>query len=206
MRANPQLESLHIYGDVDEQLIRSIEEYSQQLINLYLWPWNDEVFYEFDDESVKFESVEKFTFHGQTCMIPFEFKNLQEVHLDGFFALEDIGFGTELLSFLGRNKNLIKLNLNLDEEAWEEIELDDIATAIKSLSNLIALQFRADVFEANELIQFMSKINRLKTIRLAFSEPDSHQSVREAMKPLKFQWKIKARKDWKYRYIDFERK
>lgn len=207
VRLNQQLESLSLHSDIDEDFIRCIEKYSKQLKQLDLCTMNDQ-FFNFYDKDIHFDNVETFTFTCDFVMsIPFTFNNLQELNLQGFYLQSiDVEFKNQLVQFFAQNANLIKVNLDFYEGAWDDIELEDVTEIVKSLPKLSELKFRADAFQVDDLVQFLTEHIALNKIQLSFIDPDRYQFVRDEIQVLGAKWTINTHNDASYDYIDFERK
>lgn len=168
LRANPQIESLIFYSDYDADYLHLISKYLPHLRDLELWSPDDR-FLDYDDEMIRFESVDKFTLvapypRGEFVVnMPFVFTHLRELMLDGFNE-----FKGQLLEFIKKNPSVTQLNLIPCLNDWDDLTCDDLTSTVNSLPNLIALTFSANTFTKNDIIRFLMQNKNLQMVCMIF--------------------------------------
>lgn len=169
LRVNPQLEKLVLkQRDYDVDLIQSISENLLVLEELEMWMPRDR-FLSFGVSRIYFESVEKFTLNQShhtknSSRIPFEFKKLQELALEGFNE-----YKTQILTFILENKGLHKLRFMPLLDDIDDMKYDDLLEIASSLPNLTDMEFCADLFAQDDLIAFITDHEMLKKVQLLFT-------------------------------------
>lgn len=168
LRANPQLKSLVLSCDYDAEFLQKASEYLRRLTQFELWAPDDR-FISFGDETVHFESVEKFTLvaphlRGEFLVnVPFVFGNLEELTLDGFNE-----FKGQLINFIKANPGIGQLNLMPCIEDWDDLTFTDLMSIINALPELVDLEFCGDTFKMNDIVQLLMNNKQLQTVRVAF--------------------------------------
>lgn len=189
IRANAQIESLNLDCNLDINLLQTIGICLQQLEELILYAPSDR-FYCFGDEKVHFKMVKKFTLsssfiHGEFLVnMPFVFEKLHELMLTGFNE-----FKGQMLAFIKQNSKVSKLSLMSRLEDWDDLEYEDLESIIQSMPKLNDLEFCADAFINEEVIELLALSEELKTVKLWFIDPVICAQIREQ---LKANWSITA--------------
>lgn len=169
LRLNPQVEVLRWRQlTYDASLVRSISECLPLLEELELWSPEDR-FSSFGNQKICFETVKKFTlntfYHRAEFVenMPFRFKALRELILDGFNQFQD-----DLLNFVIENHDLTKLCLTPFIGDFDDLTLEDLHKIVDSLPKLVDLEFCGDLFSKHELIPFLTDSKMLQKVRLLF--------------------------------------
>lgn len=168
LRANPQLVSLVLNCDYDFDFLQLASEYLRRLTELELWAPDDR-FISFDDETVRFESIEKFTLvaskvRGEFVVnMPFAFGHLKALTLDGFNE-----FKGHLIKFIKANRGIQQLNLIPCIDDWDDLTFEDLMSIINALPDLVELEFCGDTFEEEDIVQLLMTNKQLQTVRVSF--------------------------------------
>lgn len=165
---NPQLKSLSLLCDYDLNFIERLSQNVPALEELELWMPADR-FLNFQNQKIPFGAVKKFTLNS--CMsrgnflvdIPFAFDGLQELKFDGFNQ-----FKGQIFEFIVQSTELTKLKLVPYVDDWDDLTLDDVHTIIEMLPKLSELEFCADSFVVDDVIQLLANSRKLDTVTLLF--------------------------------------
>lgn len=169
-RLNPQLKTLVLLCDYGIDFLRLLSRKLPQLEELELWAPKNR-FSNFNDEKIHFKSVKKFTLNADShrgsfvVNMPLGFNGLQELTFDGFNQ-----FKGQLLDFVMECKDLRKLKLMPFIDDWDDLTCEDLEKVVDSMANLSELEFCADTFVVEDVIQFLSKTRKLKKVNLLFIE------------------------------------
>lgn len=191
LRLNPQVEKMRWRQmEYDSSLLRAISEHLPLLEELELWAPEDR-FLSFVSDKIAFENVKKFTLNSfyqraefVEC-VPFHFKKLETLILDGFNEYQD-----HLVEFVMQNKDLTKLSLGLFFSAvywffsavywfcflvpyigdFDDLTIDDIGTILAALPKLAELEFCADLFSKEEIVPLLNDNKMLEKVRLLFTQ------------------------------------
>lgn len=169
LRFNPQLESLSLHCDYDIHFLRSISRYLPQLEKLELWPPKDR-FQSFDNQTVSFEMVTTLTLNalpGTDAVVnmPLVFPNLQRLKLYGFDQ-----FNRLILDFINRCEHVSKVLLIPLASRYSKVHVSDFRTALETRPLLTELEFCAEQFEEDEIVNFLSECKCLKRAQLLFMQ------------------------------------
>lgn len=174
-RLNPQLKTLLLLYDYDVEFLQFMNQCLPQLEVLELWTPKNR-FLTFGDEKVHFKKVKKFTLNASShrgdfvVNVPFQFTCLDELSLDGFNQFKD-----HLLPFIRSCTDISKLNLVPFIEDWDDLTFDDLTNVIAMMPNLVELEFCADTFAKNDVVELLSNSKNLQQVYLLFIELPSTQ-------------------------------
>lgn len=171
LRLNPQVEKMRWRQvEYDVSLVRAISENLPLLEELELWAPEDR-FLSFANDKITFENVKKFTlnsfYHRAEFVecVPFQFKKLETLILDGFNEYQD-----HLVDFVIQNKGLKQLSLSPYIGDFDDLTIDDIGTILDALPKLVNFEFCADLFSKDEIVPLLNDNKVLKKVRLLFTQ------------------------------------
>lgn len=170
LRKNPQLKILTLLCDHDRDFIESLSRNVCGLEVLELWAPKDR-FLNFHDYKYHFGMVKKFTLNAWSSRgdflvnIPFTFDALQELTLDGFNQ-----FKGQILDFVMQCKMVKNLKLVPYVEDWDDLMPADLRKIIDALPMLTELEFCADAFVVDDVIELLNESKKLNNVILLFME------------------------------------
>lgn len=170
LRKNPQLTSLKLLSEYGVSFIESLSQNLPALEVLELWAPADR-FSSFNDAKFHFASVKKFTLNACSSRgdflvnVPFTFDALEELVFDGFNQ-----FKGQILDFVMQCKMVKNLKLVPYVDDWDDLMLDDLRKIFDALPQLTALEFCADTFPVNDLMQLLGANEQLDDVILVLME------------------------------------
>lgn len=195
LRHNPQLKSLSLLCDYDQNFIESLSRNVPGLEELELWAPEDR-FLSFQNHKIHFAAVKKFTLNSCTTRgdflvnIPFAFSGLREIKFDGFNQ-----FKGQILDFINRSPTLKKLQLIPYVDDWDDLTHGDVQKLLGCLPKLTELEFCADSFVVDDVVQLLNCSEQLTDVVLLFMEMPFCEHFQDS---IQMQWNLTKQAVEKY--------
>lgn len=170
LRKNTQLTSLTLQCDYNREFIESLSRNVPVLQQLQLWSPEDR-FLNFHDHKIHFGMVKKFTLNASMSRgdflvnVPFTFGALQELGFDGFNQ-----FKGQILDFVMQCTDVNKLQLTPYTDDWDDLMLSDLRNVINTLPKLTDIEFCADAFTMDAIIDLLTNSKQLDKVNLLFMD------------------------------------
>ncbi|XP_055323124.1 uncharacterized protein LOC129578478 [Sitodiplosis mosellana] len=185
LRANPQIESLYIWGSFGVNYLQEISTFLQQLGSLKISAHT--MFHNFGRGTAHFKNVKKFEFryYNKCTRIPLSFDSLEEYKHNPDLGSSGID---EVFDFIWQQKSLTKFTYN------DKCEMKGVLFRL-ALPSLIEIDIPLGDFPIEEVVAFINQCRLLKKLTLTLES--GFKSCNDWRKHLGTEWrKTNEREGW----------